>query len=154
MGNVVGPSSSTAGHVAVFADNTGQVIMDAGMGLPLDGTIEVGIDGLGYVPDIGVVVDIIVPYDMTITKWTLIANVAGSIVIDLWKDTYANFPPTIVDTIAGSDKPTLAGVIINNSSALTGWNTTWNDGDIVRVNIDSVSILTRVVLTISYTRTE
>ena len=32
---------------------------------------------------------------------------SGSIVIDVWKDTYANFPPIVADTITASAKPTL-----------------------------------------------
>lgn len=151
---ITGPQSSTPGHIAIFADETGQVLADSGMAMPVDGTIEIGIDGLGSIPETGVVADIIVPYNMTITKWTIISNISGSIVIDLWKDTYANFPPTVTDTVTGSDKPTLSSATKANSTALTGWTTTWTDGDIIRVNIDSVSTVTKIVLTISYTRTE
>src|SRR5712671_1783188 len=38
-GNVSGPGSSTAGHIATFADGTGKVLQDGGVLLPAAGTI-------------------------------------------------------------------------------------------------------------------
>ena len=40
-----------------------------------------------------------VPFDCTLNRVTTMADTVGSIVIDVWKDTYANFPPTVADTI-------------------------------------------------------
>ena len=89
--------------------------------------------------------------DMIITSWTLVADQTGSIVIDLWKDTYANFPPTVADSITGSAKPTLSSAVKNQSSTLTGWTTGVSSGDIIRFNVDSASTLTRITLSIQGT---
>ena len=39
----------------------------------------------------------------TINNVTLLADVAGAIVLDIWKDAYANFPPVVGDKITASD---------------------------------------------------
>jgi hypothetical protein len=116
--------------------------------------MEIGIDGGGAAPTVGVLLDFIVPCNLTITRWELLVTspASGSMVLDLWMDTDANFPPNVADTITGSDKPTLTAQAKNSSSALTGWDTTWVAGDTVRVNIDSASTLTKATLILSYTR--
>ena len=48
-----------------------------------------------------------IPYDCEITSARLVADAAGSIVVDIWNDTYANFPPTDADSITAAAKPTL-----------------------------------------------
>lgn len=162
-GDVVGPASAVDSRIAVFDGVTGKLIKDGGQvisGLATSGhthaganggKIEIGIDGGGLVPSTGVLLDFVVPVDLTITDWTLLANESGSIVIDLWQDTYANYPPTVADTVTGSAKPTLSSATKNTSSTLTGWTTNWAAGSVIRVNIDSVSTLKRATLILSYT---
>lgn len=87
-----------------------------------------------------------IPFALTITGWKLVANVSGSLVVDLWKDTYANFPPTVADTITGSAKPTLSSAQRATSSTLTGWTPALNQGDILELNVDSVSAITNATL--------
>jgi hypothetical protein len=94
-----------------------------------------------------------VPYACTITGWELVANTSGSVVIDIWKDTYTNFPPTVGDTITGSAKPTLTAASKANSTTLTGWTTALAAGDYIEVNVDSVTTITNVTLTLTVTRT-
>ena len=106
------------------------------------------IDGGGSPITTGIVGDVVIPFNCTITGWTLVADQVGSIVIDVWKDTYANFPPTVLDTIAGSEKPTLTGVNKNQDLTLTTWTTAVTAGDIVRFNVDSASTVTRITLSI------
>lgn len=84
----------------------------------------------------------------TILEWTVLADQSGSIVIDVWKDTYANFPPTVADTITASAKPTLSTAQKNQSSTLTGWTTGVSAGDILRFNVDSAATVQRVTLTL------
>lgn len=89
-----------------------------------------------------------IPYDATIVRWRLIADVSGSIVLDVWKDTYANFPPTNGDSITGTDKPTLSSAQKAESTALTGWTTTIAAGDIMYVEVESASTLIVATLTL------
>lgn len=100
----------------------------------------------------GVKHDFEVPFDCLILGWTILADASGSIVIDVWKDTYANYPPTVADTIAGSEKPTLSSATKNQDLTLTTWTLPLSRGDILRFNIDSVATVTRVTLSIRVIR--
>jgi hypothetical protein len=80
-----------------------------------------------------------VPFGLRVTGWTLLADAVGSLQLDVWKDTYANFPPTVADTIAGSEKPLLAAAQKNQDLLLTTWSTDLNAGDIIGINVDSAS---------------
>lgn len=111
------------------------------------------IDGGGSTITTGVKGDLPVPFGCTITEWTLLADQSGSIVVDIWKDTYANYPPTVADTITASAKPTISTATKGQSSTLTGWTTTITAGDTLRFNVDSITTCTRVVLALKVTRT-
>lgn len=118
-----------------------------------NGSFGITIDGGGSAITTGVKGYITIPYDCTITGWDILADVSGSIVVDVWKDTYANFPPTVADTIAGSEKPTLSSQVKNQDNSLSTWTTSVSSGDIIGFNVDSASTLTRVNLTIKVLKT-
>ena len=110
--------------------------------------ITLVLDGGGQAITTGIKADVRVPYSGTITGWEIISSVSGSIVIDVWKDTYANFPPTVADTIAGTEKPTLSSASKNPDTTLSTWTTSVTAGDWIRFNVDSASTVTRVALSI------
>ena len=110
------------------------------------------IDGGGSAITTGQKGHLEIPFAMTITGWTLLADQSGSIVIDVWKDTYANFPPTVADTIAGTEKPTLASAQANQDLTLTSWTTAVAAGDILAFNVDSITTVQRVTLVIRGTK--
>ena len=116
-------------------------------------TITFIIDGGGSAITTGQKGHIELPFACTITGWTLLGDQSGSIVIDVWNDTYANFPPTVADTIAGSEKPTLSSVQKNQDLALGTWTTAVGVGDILAFNVDSVATVERVTLSIRATKT-
>lgn len=118
------------------------------------GSFGITIDGGGSTIATGEMGYISIPIPGTITKWRLVADQSGSCVIDLWKDTYGNFPPTVGDTITGSDKPTLSSSQKAESTALTGWTTSIQAGDVVGFNVVSATNVTRVNLFIEYTKTQ
>jgi hypothetical protein len=91
-----------------------------------------------------------IPLAGTLKKWRLLADVSGSIVIDVWRDTYANFPPTVADTITASAKPTLSAATKNESSTLTGWTTAFSAGDVFGFNVDSVTTVKKISLTLEF----
>lgn len=90
----------------------------------------------------GVFADIRVPFAATIVGVTLLADVAGDAVVDIFKDTLANYPPTAADSICGSNKPTLDGARTYEDTSVTGWTTAIAAGDCLRFNIDSVNTIT------------
>lgn len=96
---------------------------------------------------------ITVPFAATITSWNILADQSGSIVFDIWKDTYANYPPTVADTITASAKPTLSAATKATGSTLTGWTTSISAGDVLEINVDSITTCTKVTLEILVTRT-
>ena len=116
------------------------------------GSFGITIDGGGSAITTGVKSYIQIPYNGTITGWTILADQFGSIVIDIWKDTFANFPPLIADSIAGSEKPTLSTAIKNEDLVLSTWTTSVTAGDIIAFNVDSASTVTRVNLSINITK--
>ena len=119
----------------------------------LIGSTGITIDGGGTTITTGEKGFIQIPFNCTIESWTLIADQSGSIVIDIWKDTYANAPPTAGDTITASAKPTLSSAQKNTNSTLTGWTTTITAGDVLGFNVDSATTVTRVTLILKLEKT-
>lgn len=114
------------------------------------GTFGITIDGGGSVITTGFKQYLIIPYNCIITGWSVIGDVSGSIVVDVWKDTTI---PTVLDTIAGSEKPTLSSQQTNSDNTLTTWTTTVNAGDIIGFNVDSVNTITKATVIIKITKT-
>ncbi len=92
-------------------------------------------------------------YAGQILEYTLLADQTGSVVIDIWKDTYANYPPTSGDSICATNKVTLATGIKNTDSTLTSWTKTFSAGDVFAFNIDSISSITNINLTLKVQKT-
>lgn len=99
--------------------------------------------------------DIYIPFDCSIVGWTILGDgvQSGSVAIDIWKDSYANFPPTIADTITASAKPAISSAAKAQSSTLTGWTTAVVAGSLLRFNVDSVSTFTSLKIILSLRRT-
>lgn len=116
-------------------------------------TIGITIDGGGSVITVGVKGYIEVPFACTINQATLLADQSGSIVVDVWKDTYANYPPTDLDSITASAPPTITTATKSQNATLTGWTTSVTAGDTLGFNVDSATTITRVTLTMKCTRT-
>jgi hypothetical protein len=120
------------------------------------GTFGLTIDGAGAAITTGVKGFLSVPYDCTITSATLLstdaAATAGNIVIDVWKDLYANYPPTVADTITASAKPTLSSASSSVDTTLTGWTKSIKAGDVLGFNVDSAATVTRVTLMLGVRR--
>jgi len=117
----------------------------------ISGSFGITIDGAGSAITTGNKGYATIPYDGTITGWTMIADQSGDCVIDVWKNSSGNIP-TIIDTITGTEKPTLSSQQINSDLTLTSWTTTVSAGDIVAFNVDSISTITRVNLSIYITK--
>jgi hypothetical protein len=82
----------------------------------------------------------------------MLADQSGSIVVDIWKDTYANYPPTVADTITAAAKPTISATTKSQNATLTGWTTAITAGDTLRFNVDSITTCTRVLISLKITK--
>jgi hypothetical protein len=111
------------------------------------------VNGNGSEISTGVVGDLSVPYACTITGVRALADQVGSIVVDVWKDGIANYPPTNSDSITASAPITISSDDVSEDLVLTGWVTSISAGDILRFNVDSCSTITRCTLSIGVTRT-
>lgn len=110
------------------------------------------IDGGGSTITTGIKGDLQVPFACNINSVTMLADQSGSIVVDLWKDTLGNFPPTVADTITASAKPTITTATNSSDTTLTGWSRAITAGDTIRYNVDSVTTIQRVTITLKATR--
>jgi hypothetical protein len=111
------------------------------------------LDGGGSALTTGVHGDLEIPFAGTITAARLLADQTGSLVVDIWKDTYTNYPPTVADTITASAKPTLSAATKYQDTTLTGWTTSVSAGDTLRFNVDSASTITRATLSLTIVKT-
>lgn len=154
LGNILADNPDLIA-IEALAGTTGMLKKTAANTWALDdgtGVISVSIDNNGTVIPTGVVADKQIPFACEITGWFLYGDPSGSIVIDIWKDTHANFPPTDSDSITASAPPTLSGAVKGSDSTLTGWTKAITAGDTLRFNVDSISGVTRFNLNLRYKR--
>lgn len=109
-------------------------------------TIGITVDGGGAAITTGIKGYFSVPYDCTIIGNRVMADQSGSIVFDVWKDIWANYPPTVADTITAAAKPTLSAADHSEDTTLTGWTKSIKAGDVLGYKVDSATTVTRVTL--------
>jgi hypothetical protein len=114
--------------------------------------IEFVIDGGGTAIQSGIKGDLEIPFDCKINRATLVADQTTNMVVDVWRAPYAAFPPTAANSITGGNPPTITGALDYQDSALAGWDTAINAGDILRYNVVSVSAAQRVTLSLKATK--
>jgi len=110
------------------------------------------VDGGGSAITTGEKGHFVIPYKSEITKVTLLGDQSGSIKVDLWLDTYANFPPTNADTITGANEPEISSGVKDQDGTLTDWTKTVAAGSVVAVNIDSAATIERLTIILELKR--
>lgn len=110
---------------------------------PLGNGADVIETGLKYAVDI--------PSDCYIDAVRLLSldGTSGSIVVNVWKATYANLPATSANKITASAPPTISSGTKSQDTTLTGWTRSISAGDWLYINVDSVTSLKNVILSIS-----
>jgi len=145
-GDVYGPK--TAGAWGSIVANI------KGMGVAANTNIAdmtVIIDGAGMAIVAGLKGYLFVDFACTVNQWTVVGDETGSIVIDIWACTYAQFDsgathPVVGDSIAGSGLPTLASAT-KAQAAPTGWGTTTlAAGTVLGIYVASCTSIKRVTL--------
>lgn len=115
-----------------FGPNTQEIIEHVGFVVDNNGAV-ITTGTKGYIR---------IPYSGTITAWTILSTVSGSVQIDIKKCDYASYPTTT--SITASAKPTLSSTDKNTSSTLTGWTTSVTEGDVLEWVIDSATTVTKM----------
>jgi len=107
-------------------------------------TLNFVIDGGGSAVTTGVKGHIVLDGDYTVTGWTVIADQSGSIVVDVNRATFTNFPTT--SSIAGTELPTLSSAQKAEDLTLSSWTTTLSARDVLEFEVDSATTVTRVTV--------
>ncbi len=116
-------------------------------------TINFVIDGGGSAITTGIKGDIELGMALTIDEVRLLCDQSATIAVDIWKDTYANFPPTNDDSItdAGTTPATSAAAKYTDAT-LTSWTTSIAAEEILRINVDANDNAERCTLTLECIR--
>ncbi len=110
------------------------------------------IDGGGAEITTGIKGAVVLPFKCEILNIRGVTDQVGSIVVDLWKDSFANYPPTDADSITASATPTISADNKGEDTSLTGWTKTFNQGDVLMFNVDSVSTVEWASITLRIKR--
>jgi hypothetical protein len=122
----------------------------------LVGALEFVIDGGGATIPTAPAGFLEVPFACTIGQADMLADRAGSIVIDVWRCTYAQFDagathPVAGDKITASAPPTISSATKSTDTTLSGWTTTLAAGDILGFNVNSITSIRRVTVSLKVT---
>lgn len=173
--NVTAPPTPSTGQSRLYVDSSLKqlaLINDTGAinylapvtmaSLPADAVasaFEFVLDGAG----LSLVVNQLSPYFIaptaaTITGVTLLADQSGSITVDIWKCSYANFNPgthpVVADSITASDVPAIASTYKYTDASLTGWTTAINANDVLVCNVKVAAVnITRVTVALQVKKT-
>lgn len=151
---VQGTGADTAARLAIGTDGYKLASTGSAAAWEVDyAALAFVIDGGGSAITTGVKGDLEVPFACVIDRVTMLADQSGSIVVDIWKDTYTNYPPVVGDSITASAKPTITTATKSQDSTLTGWTTTVAAGDTLRFNVDSITTCQRVLVSLRARKT-
>jgi hypothetical protein len=144
----------------VLRVNAGGAALEyAAPGAGAAGNLRFVIDGGGSVITTGAKkAYLIVPYNCTITSWTILTDQSGTIGFDVWKDSYTNFPPTDSDSfvdVIGGTSPTLSPAGVKaTSSSLGAWSaTSLTAGQVLEISVLAATVVTKATLDLAVTRT-
>jgi hypothetical protein len=139
--------STSINQAPLHSTSTGKTRWDDD---PLRRVMTFIVDGGGSVPSTGLKTAVVeAPCDGIFTAWTMTNYGTGSAVVDIWRDSFSNFPPTVADTITGAGKPTTSSQLIS-SGTTSGWTNTFSRGDLFKMNVDSVSTTTGTIVFLQY----
>lgn len=141
---------------AVTRRATAAMVGAIGIASVLPGSIEFLIDGAGGTISSKVWGQLTIPFDATLTGAVIVADQTGSIAMDVWSCTYAQYDPpttpTAANSICGGNPPVIVAAT-KSTSSLSGWSTSLNERDILTFYVSATSTtITRVTLSLNLTR--
>lgn len=116
-------------------------------------TVGVNFDGGGAALSAGTTRYVRVPYGCTINSATMLADLVGSAVVDVWLDTFNNYPPTISDSITGASPVTLSASNKSENTTLSGWNLSIPAGSVLGFRLISASDIAWLWVGLKVTKT-
>jgi len=153
-----GAQISVAGLSGVLADDQHIIDAEAVDAIEADDNLPVAsitfiIDGGGSAITTGIKGALEIPFACTINRWTLLGDQSGSIQVNIWKQAYAQYPPEVGEKITGDLPPKIEGAFMGQSATLTGWTTAITAGDCLMFNVDSITDIERVTISLKVTKT-
>jgi hypothetical protein len=116
-------------------------------------TITYVLDGGEYPISNGIKGTLWFDYPFTIQDWIVLADQEGSIELDVWRTTYAGYPPNATNSICGSNVPAIIGATKARAVNISGWTTSISGGTALTFYVTSCSAITRAVLALKVMRT-
>jgi len=145
--------------------NVGQIISNEGSGIALrdadDNTtyLESLVESVTFSTEIfssssGVLGDLRIPFGGTIAAYSIVADTSGNATVEIWKDAFANFPPTSADKITGTAPIALVAQSANAVTPISDWTSvTVTAGDVLRFNLVSIGGgIGRITITLAIAR--
>lgn len=120
--------------------------------LGFDSALGFIIYGGGGIIQTGLQGDIIVPFNCQIKEVNLIADQQGSIVVDIEKSNLATYPGGF-SSITASAAPTITDALKSTDNTLTGWSVDLLKDDILRFNVLSNALITRLLISLKIIKT-
>ena len=118
-------------------------------GIAAQVSVAIVIDGFGAVIGTGQKGQLRIPFNATITRWDVMADQSGSVVIDILR---ANNAIPSVSMVGAGNKPTLTASQFTGA-AVSGWTSTaLSAADFIAFNVTSATTVTRVSVNLLCTR--
>lgn len=97
------------------------------------------------------------PFAATINAARMLATPAGSIVVDIWRCTFAQFDggnthPVAADSITGGNPLTISAAVSVVNTSLAGWTVSLNAGDVLAFDVVSASTVSRATVSLDVTK--
>jgi hypothetical protein len=114
--------------------------------------IVLTIGASGAAIPVGKAGEIEIPFDCMVTGWTILEStgIASNITIDIRRASYDQYPSFL--SIAGTEKPMLAGAIKNRDLEIPSWSGELSRGDIIAAYVESNSGAEIITLSIRVTK--
>jgi len=117
---------------ALFVDTQDEIV-----------TINFIIDGGESTITTGIKGHLIVDFACEVLEWAIVADQSSSIVVDVNRATFANYPTT--GSIAGTELPTISTSTKGEDRTLTSWSDI-DAGDVLEFEVDSITDCQRVTV--------
>lgn len=104
------------------------------------------INGNGFAILVGEKGDVRIPWAGTITGWLITSDISTTSSVQIWKDTWANYPPTVADLLL------TASLTAQTSNSAASLSHSCTKGDMIRVNVSANDNATRLQVWLVFTK--
>jgi hypothetical protein len=94
-----------------------------------------------------------VPCNCNIVSARLFSDAPGSAVVDIWKSSFAGFPPTDANSITAAAPMTLSAAQKSEDTTLSGWTVALVKGDVLGFYVDSAATVKLLVVSLGIVKT-